>query len=94
MKAILVIDQMPKSCEECKYRGHTWLSQDIACILLDSKLPEDNLDDVRSVMCPLIPLPEEKWENVTDHDEHVYANGFNDCLHIITGEGWTCKLGG
>ena len=80
-KAILVIETMPKSCEECKYRGHTWLSQDIACILLDSKLPEDNLD-VRSVVCPLRPLPEQMtWGHTAD-----FIEGYNACIDEILGE--------
>lgn len=89
MKAILVIETMPKSCEECKYRGHTWLSQDIACILLDSKLPEDNLDDVRSVVCPLRQLPQKKtiknpiW---ADRSYDDFDKGYNACIDEIIGE--------
>ena len=82
MKAVLVID-MPKSCEECKYRGHTWLSQDIACILLDSELPEDNLNDVRSAVCPLRSLPKCRSHRGNERD---YTDGFNSCLKEITGE--------
>lgn len=82
MKKMLIIED-PESCETCPLRSYSNL------MLVCTPMREAASD----VDCPLKSLPEEKWENVQDHDEHIYVNGFNDCLHIITGEGWTCKMG-
>ena len=52
MKAILVIDEMPKTCEECRYGS--WYGS--ACRLLDC----DTYRDKKGMHedCPLKPLPE------------------------------------
>ena len=84
MKAILVIDEMPKNCDECPIRfsgePNEW------CWYL-----KHGLDDIKSKpsWCPLKPLPEkrelkEEWLNEYNRDE--FADGWNACLNDITGE--------
>lgn len=51
-KAIAVLDEMPKSCKECKY-GSTYF--DTRCWLLQKDVYYH--DDSRSKMCPLKPMP-------------------------------------
>jgi len=89
MKAILVIDLMPKTCKECKYYD------DYFC-RIQKWCPEDDLgEDGKATWCPLKPLPqyedvgevERLAEEVGDRKECAvaYADGYNDCINDILG---------
>lgn len=79
MKAILVIDEMPKNCDECPIRfigePNEW------CWYL-----KHGLDDIKSKpkWCPLKPMPEKKEEGdyMEDYDSLV-AIGWNACIKEI-----------
>ena len=95
MKAVLVIDEMPENCRECRYR----------CFEASLR------DKYRPSWCPLRPLPQKKEVEVNEIDdimhteysiEDIYTNkyiatirlatdklislGWNACLDYITGD--------
>jgi len=88
MKAILVLD-MPKSCTDCPYLGFEKDTKKHACVICEGWFKKDeDIENERSIICPLKPLPEE-W--VIDYDLDVggdidYGMGWNHCLQEITGE--------
>lgn len=99
MKAILILDEMPKSCEEC----HLRLALDIyRCInTKENRLrwcgDEDGFytSDTKPSWCPLRPLPTECSDSTKIYNAHgeidcyqltEYARGWNDCLDEIEGE--------
>lgn len=83
MKAILVIDEMPKECIECPFHrlyADGFLNE-THCILTARR----NKDGVntRAEWCPLKPMPEPKEPSVDSTKEYWFACGFNDCLEEI-----------
>lgn len=85
MKAILVIDEMPGRCGECRFVSERdWLCQ------LEERDAEFGC---RPSWCPLKPLPgkkteeEEKAKDPYNEDLFYddYIRGWNDCLEEITG---------
>lgn len=73
MKAILVLDEMPNNCEECKI---------IYLQAHDERSSCDSGDwSKRPSWCPLRPLPSKDFWHKKD-----YADGWNDCLDAIEGE--------
>jgi len=87
MKAILVIDDMPKNCMECKYCG--WSARDEekrACMLLEGWFFNDeDIEENRSVICPLKPLPT-RPDVIPIKEKEAYVFGWNDCLKEIEGD--------
>ena len=88
MKAILVINEMPKRCDDCPLYQWTdikvsGLSYPVGCGWCGAG--GTNAD----IWCPLKPMPQ-KMTPVTLHqcieDEYLYQKGWNDCLEEITGE--------
>ena len=76
MKAILVIDKMPNSCDKCEVRCTEYTGKDYA-----------QKGIKRPTWCPLKPLPEKNTWDITKNG-HVteYAEGWNACLDEILGE--------
>ena len=95
MKAIAIIDEMPKDCDECPF-----VNENRDCILLgEDAFPNDWVEDAPYYSlkekgdCPLRPLPQrEKVDERYMNDgllrcsEIMYAGGWNDCLDEILGE--------
>lgn len=87
MKAILVIDKMPNTCEECDYCGYAIVGEGEdeykyrSCCLSQRYLGEI-AEDSKDSLCPLKPLPEPK-EIEFEWLEGEYENGWNDCLKEI-----------
>ena len=82
MKAILVIDLMPKTCKECKYYDDFFCHIEKCC-------PEDDLgEDGKAIWCPLKPMPNKREVNMTKQNEYEVAvnEGWNACLDEILGE--------
>lgn len=87
MKAILVIDKMPKNCSDCwlhhnEYSDYEKVWEDI-CHNAEHEchvLSKTNYIK-RPSWCPLKPMPKKK--NTDFHPNVVYANGWNDCLKEI-----------
>lgn len=77
MKAVLVIDDMPKNCHECPLMY--WSICGEACKVTRSSVPSEK----KPLWCPLKPMPRKK--NKDFHPNIVYANGWNDCIDAITG---------
>ena len=82
MKAILVIDKMPVSCDKCEVRCGGYTAKEYS---------EKSIK--RPSWCPLKLLPKRREtrtdieELIWDMDaETIYALGFNRCLKDITGE--------
>lgn len=83
MKAILVIDKMPNSCNECEVRCTGYTAKDYA---------EKGIK--RPSWCPVKPLPEKKeLANYLPFDDYPqqtrfmdYVNGYNACIDEIMGE--------
>ena len=80
MKAILVIDEMPKSCSECKFAdfGKCWGSTSYIHLSAND-VPKE---------CPLKPMPEKKFLTQPSRYywsilEGWYKDGWNACLEEI-----------
>lgn len=84
-KAILVLDDMPKSCMECDIFNHEYLT----CLGL--KVNFKDIDKVQS-WCPLKHLPQKRilpkdQVNGTNYGEEPwFSDGYNACLDEILGE--------
>jgi len=95
-KAILIIDDMPKSCRECELKyldtgDDAYFGANVyRCVIDDSEI----LEEGRHYDCPLKPMPksinEEKALDITKVKDHTYLNGvvdgFSICLDEILGE--------
>lgn len=82
MKAIALIDEMPETCDDCKFNDY---SVGGCCNLHYGVCPVGEKAD----FCPLRPLPQKlklriQREWITDYDR--YEIGYNACLDKITGE--------
>lgn len=92
MKAVLVIDKMPKNCDEC-WLHHFEYAEDIqdyedVCHNAEHEshvLCKTNYKK-RPSWCPLRPLPKKKYADFPNDYEYGYADGYNTCLLEITGE--------
>ena len=91
MKAILVID-MPNNCKECPFLDD---SGDYGCCVAKDMLHSGYnfpLSEKRQQFCPLKPIPEKRFVNVTTVDNMVCLRkmisdtGFNTCIDEIMGE--------
>ena len=81
MKAILVIDEMPKNCEECP------CCYGFACPPLDREMGMWMIKYGKPLDCPLKPMPDRKEEGYPIDDYAIgKADGWNACLYEITGE--------
>lgn len=83
MKAILVINEMPNTCCECKL---FWNDVDCGCMALGRAFGEFGCSVGKPIDCPLKPLPQnrepkEEWYNEYHRDE--FADGWNACLKEI-----------
>ena len=85
VKAILVLDHMPKSCKECGFLQINQDTYDEMCFLMQTiKIPQNE----RSERCLLRELPERETE-MTDADDlgNDYVrgtmDGWNACLEEI-----------
>ncbi len=79
-KAILVLDDMPKSCEDCELCRDFYL-----CLRLGEIDESARENGTRDLRCPLKPLPEKKkeFEEKINHNDDFYEKGWNDCLDEI-----------
>lgn len=83
MKTILVIDEMPNSCDECKVRCDGYTAKEYS---------EKGIK--RPSWCPLRPLPKIMAYEMTDTQttkaveliNNTFRLGWNMCLNEITGE--------
>ena len=77
-KAILVID-MPKRCEECRFSTINCLDSDV-CYLNNREISLDK----RPNWCPLREVPKKKEENDAYTDcEYYRVQGYNACIDEI-----------
>lgn len=89
MKAILVIDEMPKNCSDCwlhrnEYSDYEKVWEDI-CHNAEHEchvLSKTNYIK-RPSWCPLKPMPMEMRTDGDDIEEDSYWQGWNDCLEEI-----------
>ena len=83
MKAIIILDEMPKSCTDCPYLGFEKDTEKPACVICEGRFKKDeDIENERSVICPLRPMPEQmSWGHTVD-----YIEGYNACLEEIAGE--------
>lgn len=78
MKAILILEEMPKDCDKCPCISEEW-----ECRPLHR---DAGWGDVRPDYCPLRPLPKKKEEIGKTIQDISYVVGWNACLDEITGE--------
>ena len=88
MKAILVLNEMPKSCYACPltYIDYDYGANTTRCVIDKDTIPRDGKWDE----CPLKPLPEKRKREPWSSNEYVFYNnlhklGWNDCIDKITG---------
>lgn len=94
MKAILVLDKMPKTCRECKITyldtgDDAYFGANVyRCVIDNSEIYTEG----RQYDCPLKPMPEKKDEHVKIDNwglegiinaEH---RGYNRCLEDLLGD--------
>lgn len=85
MKAILVLNEMPKSCYACPltYIDYDYGANTTRCVIDKDTIPRDGKWDE----CPLKKLPEIKYINLNDkHDDLIFQMGWNACLDEIMGK--------
>lgn len=95
-KAILILDEMPESCNECPLKV---LDADLYYTTYACKNVNCETDDILKttkyeMYCPLKPMPEKKHNNggyrVIDGTEWFYDSehddGWNDCIDVILGD--------
>ena len=77
MKAILVLDKMPNSCEECEVRCDGYTAKEYA---------EKSIK--RPSWCPVKPMPEKENTAFNGYNSYImhYEEGWNDCIGTILGE--------
>ena len=83
MKAILVIDEMPKSCDDCVLIYPDKYNDMWCCIACDCVVEENVTAGTLHKWCPLKPMPHKLQ---ADWYTDGYKEGFNACLEEITGE--------
>lgn len=97
-KAVLVLDEMPKSCYSCPltyidYGDDAYYGANTTrCVIDKDTIPRHGKWDE----CPLKPLPQKKETDIetdlSSGDDYIsgykdgYKEGFNACLDAITGE--------
>lgn len=96
MEAILIID-MPKRCSDCKFCNVEYkynkdaLSMGSTCFLLGDKYCEEKIGQASKRVwkdCPLKPIPEKEMIlHFPEYRENDYAQGWNNCIDEILGEG-------
>ena len=91
MKAMLVINQMPNSCYDCKYCQFDARKYNFrGCILTDTEVQDGTIDICKEVhsCCPLKPLPNEREVNMAKQNEYEVAvnEGWNACIDKILEE--------
>ena len=101
MKAILIVDEMPKSCSDCwlhrnEYSDYEKVWEDI-CHNAEHEchvLSKTNYIK-RPSWCPLKPMPKKKETDSTGTIEEYmlkgYDRGWNDCLEEISGENYVVQ---
>lgn len=84
-KAILVIDEMPKSCHACPltyidYGDDAYYGASTTrCVIDKDTIPLDGKWDE----CPLKPLPEKKQHGEEIDYEYICIDGWNACLEEL-----------
>jgi hypothetical protein len=87
MKAVLVIDDMPMRCCECKYYrfADKYDCHRTICVINGERC--ENGIDYKPSVCPLKPLPKKMKRRATDEaTDLIYSTGWNDCLAEMMGE--------
>lgn len=80
MKAVLLID-MPKSCADCKYCGFEQFTKKSACVICEGNFDiDEDIENERSAICPLRPLPEKKNVAVEDIEDIMHTEFLLDSL--------------
>lgn len=85
-KAILILDEMPKSCIDCKLSR---LYGSFCQIIGDTYVSEGGKSDD----CPLKEMPQHKKslcltdnKSIMISQPSIYESGWNDCLETLLGE--------
>lgn len=84
MKAILVLDKMPKSCANCRLKRGLFCGENgnsLYDYIHYNDKPSDKPD-----WCPLRPLPERKPKDNSNEVNLGFELGWNACLDEILGE--------
>lgn len=91
MKAILVIDNMPKTCGQCTYCITEQIENNTVHYCVSGKEGIVDIKDLnkKQTWCPLKPIPQKKevcsLEYATDVEDW-FDNGYNECIDEILGE--------
>lgn len=98
-KAVLVLDEMPSCCEDCRFTD----SGGDVCCLCNKDISEHEYETKKPTWCPLRELPEKKtfngaMEEAIEQDcfdtdssqDYTYlsgvVSGWNRCINEILGE--------
>ena len=76
MKAILVLDEMPKNCFKCKLQD--WAN----CRIVKGC----HTGDTRPDWCPLKPIPKKKEKATKSESVACFNMGYNACIDEILGD--------
>ena len=89
MKAILVLDDMPKSCRECPF-GEIIKHYPVVRCMRKNYIKVDFSDDTLPKECPLKEMPKRKeyyidevYGDMYDRTDSAYVNGWNACLEEL-----------
>ena len=90
MKAIIVIDKMPKKCLDCELIWDEMNNGIVRCSN-GRMLDEADIYKEKPSWCPLRPMPEKMTLNGAMNvgygtDGFAYRNGWNACIDELLGE--------
>lgn len=82
MKAILVLKEMPKECDECPLYDGAW---GVYCMATNEPVKAEE----KPSWCPIKPIPEKRilpsWQvnNTNYGEEPWFSDGWNACLEEL-----------
>lgn len=88
MKAILILDEMPRCCDECQLNYDMGFGCDALPMIIETPvdMKEMHNEDSRPSWCPLKKMPERKrLPHETDDDDILFGKtcGWNACIEEL-----------
>lgn len=88
VKAILVLNEMPKNCLECPLGKNMSIAIETCIQCPIGKCAIDAETEIRPDWCPLKPMPNKNTKQYSDGYKYGkgYQNGYNACIDEILGD--------
>lgn len=83
MKAMLVINCMPSSCDVCKFETEMLNCGKPMCVATPNRRERIDDDSTKPTWCPLKSLPKPRSETIGDETPDAEAHGWNLCIEEL-----------